>query len=337
MDISPTVFMDNNNMKDNNFRHSVASTATNTTTTTTSTQRLSVASSLEEDSTLAYCPRPYSLTNLLNANRPIEHTSFKNKLLSKFHANSKKAISDDTVMQNRVVIDPWCVSVRYALEHAICSDWMYKYETPTFSFAKSWKKRYCVLMDRTVYVFKSLKLTSPAKEYFVLTEDTFVFVTEEFKKGYVIEIRKPNFKWNIRCNSIDQMKSWLDLMKKVIACIKIGYDDNLNFTILSSITLTDDYRILIPNSTQNTRFSNRQSLPTPSIENNINPSVTLNRKSSTSTTSTLSSPHSTSTIRRLSSQRQSLSEIPDWETIIPPQLPPPRTRPPPIPLPTVSE
>jgi hypothetical protein len=55
MDISPTVFMDNNNMKDNNFRHSVASTATNTTTTTTSTQRLSVASSLEEDNTLAYC------------------------------------------------------------------------------------------------------------------------------------------------------------------------------------------------------------------------------------------------------------------------------------------
>ncbi|KAI9261061.1 hypothetical protein BY458DRAFT_516154 [Sporodiniella umbellata] len=207
-------------------------------------------------------------------------------------------------MQN-MIVDPWCVAVRYANEHAICSDWLRKYETPTFSFTKSWKSRYVVLMGRMVYVFKTVKPTQPAKENFLLTEDTFVFVTEEFKKGYVIELRKPKAKWHLRCSSTDQMKTWLDAMKKIVACIKVGYEGVLTADRLALVTLTEDYRI--------------RTLPQ---ENNNRP-VTLCK--------------GLSTVRRLSPQRQSLSEIPDWETLIPPQLPPPRTKPPPIPLPTVSE
>ncbi|KAG1149712.1 hypothetical protein G6F37_000993 [Rhizopus arrhizus] len=198
------------------------------------------------------------------------------------------------------------VTYYYALEDAICSDWMYKYETPSFSFSKTWKKRFYVLANNNVYVFKSTKSTNPAKEQFMLTEDTFVFVTEEFKKGYVIELRKPHFKWHIRCDSVEQMKLWLESMKKIVACIKAGYNGTFNPLVLSSLKLTEDYQLL------DTRFSKQQSLPN---------SGNNNRKR----------------VSSIKISRQSLAEIPDWETLIPPQSPPPRSRLPPIPLPTVSE
>ncbi|CEG76903.1 hypothetical protein RMATCC62417_11731 [Rhizopus microsporus] len=271
----------NNQLKDL-FRHSVASTATTVTSTSNSTQRLSTTSLSEDD----YCPRHSTSSSHHSHHSSSNNHSIKSKILSKIQSKRE---------ENAIAIDPWCISVRYALEHSICSDWMYKYETPTFTFTKSWKKRYFVLVDRIVYVFKSTKPTSPAKEHFVLTADTFVFVTEEFKKGYVIELRKPHFKWYIRCDSVNQMKQWLELMKKTVACIKIGYNGLLTHSILSSIKLTDDYKILIPQSYPKTRPSSHYS-------------------------------------------RRSMADIPDWETmIIPPQLPPPRTKPPPVPLPTVSE
>ncbi|RCI07052.1 hypothetical protein CU098_013877 [Rhizopus stolonifer] len=65
---------------------------------------------------------------------------------------------------------------------------------------------------------------------------------------------------------------------------------------------------------------NRQSLLDPNTEKN-NKLVTLHtRRQSTTTNMSV-----ISTVRRLSSRRQSLSEISDWERLIPPQLPPPHT------------
>ncbi|KAG1473198.1 hypothetical protein G6F56_001093 [Rhizopus delemar] len=294
VDSSPITIVDYKNHENakETFRHSVASTATTATSASTSTQRLSIASLSEEDN----CPR-----QSMTVNKPLENNGSKEKT-SESRSNSKEDISDNFTK------DPSCVSVKHALEHAICSDWICKYETPSFAFSKSWKKRFCVLADKVVYIFKSTKSSHLPKEYFVLTENTFVFVTEEFKKGYVIELRKPHFKWYIRCGSVDQMKLWLELMKKTVGCIKIGYYGRLTPSILSNVKLTDDYRIL-------TKASKHQSLPNP--ENNS----ALNRKS-------IGSPPC---------RPASLAEIPDWETMIPPQLPPPRSKLPPLPLPTVSE
>lgn len=209
------------------------------------------------------------------------------------------------------------MSVKYALEHAINSDWLHKYQQPsTFGFGRSWKRRLFVLVDRIVYIFKTSKATNPAREHFLLTDDTFVFVTEEFKKGFIIELRKPSCRWYIRCESVDQMRQWLESMKKIVACIKIGYDGVLSSPILSSIRLTDDYRILIPTAHESSKRLNRQSLPTMVTTRPSTPSLLQHRP-----------------------QRQSLTEIPDWESTLPPQLPPPRSKPPPVPpcLPTVSE
>jgi hypothetical protein len=198
---------------------------------------------------------------------------------------------------------------------------MYKHETPAFAFARSWKRRLFILIDQVVLVYKAAKSTSPAREHFILTEDTCVFVTEEFKKGYVIEMRKPFCKWYIRCDSLSQMRTWLESMKKIVACIKIGYTGDLTTELLSTVTLTDDYRILVPvdNSTHlssTDRRKYRQSLPVPTTTKLANDEQHKKRA------------------------RQSLADIPDWESTLPPQLPPPRTKLPPVPpspLPTVSE
>lgn len=270
--------------------------------------------------------------------------NLRNKILSKFYPSHnttnrhEKSLSEsfaasssstiplslaselDTITNN---VDPWCVSFKSVQENAILSNWLQKYDQPTFAFTKTWKKRYFVLVDRILYTFKTTKLTTPAKDHFLLTEDTFVFVTEEFKKGYTIELRKPFSKWYIRCDSIDQMRLWLGYMKKIVACVKIGYDGLLTSSILNSITLTDDYRIIVPTkiaSIASDKKQYRQSLPTYLNE----------RKPSTKKPVTI--------------KRQSLQDIPNWQATLPPQLPPPKTKPPPVPLiyinknlPTVSE
>ncbi|KAI9266945.1 hypothetical protein BY458DRAFT_534001 [Sporodiniella umbellata] len=187
--------------------------------------------------------------------------------------------------------------VKDAVEYGICSDWLYKYEPPHFAFAKAWKKRFCVLTDRTVYIFKSSKPSQPIREQFELTENTCVFVTEEFKKGYVIELRKAQSKWYIRCPSVDQMKLWLERMKKIVGCIKLGFHGSFTPHLLTHLTLADNYQVLSRNK--------HHSLPLPDPP--------LYKKSI------------------VVPQRKSLAEIPDWETIIPPQLPPPRTKLPPLP------
>lgn len=234
---------------------------------------------------------------------------------------SNSIVSSPDVQAPSLKFDPWCTSLKYALEHCTFSDWMYKHETPAFAFARSWKRRLFILVDQVVLVYKAAKSTSPAREHFILTEDTCVFVTEEFKKGYVIEMRKPFCKWYIRCDSLSQMRTWLESMKKIVACIKIGYTGDLTTELLSTVTLTDDYRILVPvdNSTHlssTDRRKYRQSLPVPTTTKLANDEQNKKRA------------------------RQSLADIPDWESTLPPQLPPPRTKLPPVPpspLPTVSE
>lgn len=225
-------------------------------------------------------------------------------------------------------IDPWCMSVKVAIETSIVSDWLHKYEHPTFAFSRSWKRRLFILADRIVYTFKSSKSTTPAKEHFVLTDDTFVFVTEEFKKGFIIELRKPLCKWFIRCESVNQMKCWLEAMKKIVACIKIGYDGLLNNSILASVKLTDDYRILIPSKVAAIRMDKRQqyrqSLPVSMTYTSNHNDILSNRKRPLSSTS------------NNNNNRQSLASIPDWETVLPPQLPPPKSKPPPVPSSSIS-
>jgi hypothetical protein len=223
--------------------------------------------------------------------------------------------------ESLLTFDPWCTSLQNALGNPIYSDLMDKYEQhPPFAFKKSWKKRHFILTENVILIYKPERKTEPAREHFILTEDTVVFATEDFKKGYVIEARKPLSKWYIRCDTAKQMKIWLELLKKIVACIKIGYNDTLSFQVLTSFTLTDDYKILIPLKTAEEKRRHRQSLP---------PATTPNTAM-------------TSLLKRSNSHkpRLSLTDIPGWESTLPPAMPPPRSKPPSVPpptLPTVSE
>ncbi|KAI8881183.1 hypothetical protein K501DRAFT_334901 [Backusella circina FSU 941] len=342
------------------FRHSIgsqsSSATTNTTTTTTSasSRRLSVASSdismegdLEQQQTrlteveqIVNSTRS-TLTSLSPSSRFLlsgatTSENFRNQVLFRFYPSShQKALSDSSVntssndltklisssQESLLTFDPWCTPLQIALNKPIYSDLMDKYEQhPPFAFKKNWKRRHLVLMEHVILIYKPDRATEPAREHFILTEDTVVFATEDFKKGYVIEVRKPLSKWYIRCDTAKQMKTLLELLKKIVACIKIGYSDTLSFQVLTSFTLTDDYKILIPLKMAEEKRRHRQSLPPV-----ITPNATL-----------------TSHLKRSNSHkpRLSLTDIPGWETTLPPAMPPPRSKPPSVPpptLPTVSE
>ncbi|CAO3587274.1 unnamed protein product [Absidia cylindrospora] len=276
-----------------------------------------------------------------------------------FYDNKTPSSTSSTNTTDSNAQDPWCMSLKMAQDAALCENWISKYESPTFAFARSWKRRYIVLTDRIVYIFKSKKPTTPAREHFLLTDDTLIFVTEDFKKGCVIEIRKPLCKWYLRCESITQMKHWLEAMKKVVACLKLGYRGALTTSLLSSLTLTDDARLLT-SSTKNSTTTDqqqkhhhihhhRQSLQPQHILYKQQPlhhhllsrnyhlqqqqeahPPPRSKRSSTPIISFSNSPPSSS------SKRQSLAQIPHWEKTLPPLMPPPTSLPPPPPTPTSS-
>ncbi|KAI9299463.1 hypothetical protein BJ944DRAFT_274216 [Cunninghamella echinulata] len=283
--------------------------------------------------------------------------------------------------------DPWTMTVNLTLNDAICQDWLYKYETPTFAFSRSWKRRYVVLLDKTVYIFKSshhsqhhykkfyttsssssFSTTTPPipSDRFLLTEDTLVFVSQEFKKGCVIELRKPLCKWYLRCESIDQMKCWLKILKKVVACIKLNYPSPLTTKLISNLSLTDDARLLIPKSSSSSPSSSstpysfqqqllqqqqqqqqlQEQLQQRSHSQRLSPlskRLLSYSKKRNSTPPTLLQQQQQQPFIALppisfldnnnnnTPKRQSLTQIPHWEKTLPPALPPPTSLPPPPP------
>ncbi|KAI8334014.1 hypothetical protein BC941DRAFT_473244 [Chlamydoabsidia padenii] len=228
--------------------------------------------------------------------------------------------------QRQKSLDPWCMSVKMAQDSAVCSSWLHKYESPTFAFTRSWKRRFIVLTDQNVYVFKTdTKSTAPARAHFLLTDDTLIFVNEDFNKqqqGCVIEIRKPLCKWYLRCESIAQMKTWLEAMKKVVACLKLGYRGTLTASLLDTLILTDDSRLLKTKKTDELYHQQRSRLSQQFSE--AQPSQYRTKRSSTPVipSSTLPTP---------TTKRQSLAQIPHWEKMLPPLMPPPTSLPPPPP------
>ncbi|KAI8149964.1 hypothetical protein BJV82DRAFT_662057 [Fennellomyces sp. T-0311] len=287
--------------------------------------------------------------------------SFREQELSRFYPTSAlrhiKALSDPFVTMPSTTValetssdqplDPWCMSVKVALEKSICNNWLHKYEAPAFAFARAWKRRYVVLVDRIVYVFKTSKSTTPAREHFILTEDTLVFVSEEFRKGYVIEIRKPLCKWYLRCETSAQMKYWLEAMKKIVAYIKIGHTAPLSAALLSATRLTDDFRLLTVTGPRSQSTSPRSSSVEPhkTLQKAKYRSAVYHRASVADTlvgvdSNALPQPPQWwkhyQPRRQEPSKRQSLAQIPDWEKSLPPQMPPPRSTPPPPPRPSTS-
>ncbi|KAF7728273.1 hypothetical protein EC973_006447 [Apophysomyces ossiformis] len=263
---------------------------------------------LDKPSSSSFSSLPPSSRLLLSGATSSE--SFRQQELNRFLPPSSrhlKALSDPFVHTPfsalAANIDPWCMSAKLALDHAVCSDWLHKHNPSSFAFGRSWKRRFVAIVNRTVYIFKSEKPTVPAHEHFLLTEDTMVFVSEKSKKGFVLELRKPLCQWHLRCSSVAQMKDWLETMKKIVGCAKLSLGGTITKPLLDSVQLTDDHRILKLTNTAEQKAS---------LQQQNHPSLRRN-------TSAASQHH----------QRRSLADIPDWEKILPPPLPPPK-----IPLPS---
>ncbi|KAI7868231.1 hypothetical protein BDF14DRAFT_1881025 [Spinellus fusiger] len=274
--------------------------------------------------------------------------NFRLQELSRFYPTScpLKEESDSQAVASGGSCDtipsPWSIDVKTASEQALCSDWLQRHAPSLFTFVRSWKRRYTVLLHHTVYVFKSNKPTALAQDHFVLTEDTFVFVSEEFKKGYVLELRKPLCKWFLRCESVAEMKCWLEAMKKVVAFIKLGYQGIVTVPLLNHFQLADDHRLLVAKTASQDMSEHLQQHRSPSVrtslinfqENPLDSHGSPKRLSLKDCHYRRSVPLSLMALPSptLPSVRQSVSPpTPRWEGALPPQLPPPQSIPPPVP------
>lgn len=280
---------------------------------------------------------------------------FREQELSRFYPSSMASMVASTTTASLATMadDIQCTSLRTALENASCHGWLCKRETPSFAFARSWKKRYITLTDRILYVFKSDKVTAPAREHFLLTDDTLVFVSEEFKRShFVLEIRKPLCKWYLRFDSATELKKWLEAMKIVITMsskhttMSHGLQQEHDTTTRGRKHRSAIVETLLPRPPpwwrhyEDNRRSSSPPVPitTTSMTNNHDTCPTTTHTTTdttntiTTTTITTSSSSSSASTTPPTIKRQSLAQIPDWEKTLPPPMPPPQSSPPPAPI-----
>lgn len=260
------------------------------------------------------------------------------------------------------------IHVDVILQQATCSGWLTKHRAPTFSFMKNIKRRYVVLVDRMLYGFKS-ETPETYREFLELTKNTHAFVTDQFAgELYCIEIKKMGYddssSWFLQADDAESMKLWLDRIKRTIAWLRTGTSGTITKGSLTTITTEEEEYSRIVNNTKQTIYSSPTSsqsnislsdsnswphslnssfivTTTTSTINPMQPSspITNNNLENESILSFSSSEYSSvernnsfndSRKSSLRVARPSLSS-PSNYTVLPPQLPPPKTQPPPIP------
>ncbi|RUS29028.1 hypothetical protein BC938DRAFT_481151 [Jimgerdemannia flammicorona] len=106
---------------------------------------------------------------------------------------------------------------------ASATGWLNKYSTPTFGFtAKSWKKRYFILVDTIYFAFKSHDPAAVYFDHFELIPGTIAFVTDDHDpRLYVIKIMRPDGRiWYVQAEDEKYLKIWLTELKRVVARLR---------------------------------------------------------------------------------------------------------------------
>ncbi|KAL9538985.1 hypothetical protein MBANPS3_010543 [Mucor bainieri] len=251
------------------------------------------------------------------------------------------------------------IHVDVILQQATCSGWLTKHIAPTFSFMKSNKRRYVVLVDRLLYAFKS-ETPDTYREFFELTKDTHAFVTDQFAgQLYCIEVKKMGqleaSSWFLQADDAESMKLWLDRIKRTIAWLrsltKITTEDEEYSRIAnnakqaiygsptssqSNVSLSDSNSW--PHSLNSSFIATTTTItPTPTqfINTNYNENDSvLSFSSSEYSPMERNSSFSGSRKSSLRLARPNVSLPSNYTimpTVLPPQLPPPKSQPPPIP------
>ncbi|KAI9493945.1 hypothetical protein BDB00DRAFT_762919 [Zychaea mexicana] len=127
------------------------------------------------------------------------------------------------------------VNISAVWENCTMRGWMTKHIPPSYSFTKTKKQRYVILADRMLYTFKTETPTSHYREFFELTKDTSVFVTDYITGVmYCIEVTKlagEKKSWYLQCETAEHMKMWLDRLKKTVAWLR---DDKLRKRVVTN-------------------------------------------------------------------------------------------------------
>ncbi|ORX85283.1 hypothetical protein K493DRAFT_319982 [Basidiobolus meristosporus CBS 931.73] len=120
------------------------------------------------------------------------------------------------------------ITVNDTFVAAILVGWLEKlYITnPSFLARKSWKRRFFVLTPDVLYRFKSSQSTTVADEHLDIRADTIACVSDKFSgKKWVIEITNPGVSWYIQAECLDELKTWLSVLKSAI--IRKKYSSSL--------------------------------------------------------------------------------------------------------------
>ncbi|KAI8059381.1 uncharacterized protein B0P05DRAFT_558408 [Gilbertella persicaria] len=259
---------------------------------------------------------------------------------------------------------PSGIHVNLILQHANCTGWLTKHRAPTFSFIKTIKKRYVVLVDRFLYSFKT-ETPETYREFLELTKNTHAFATDKFTGAlFCIEIKKMGHEdsssWFLQVEDAESMKMWLDKIKRTIALIRADHATTITSRDLSHITTEEqEYSLIAARPSISTSSQSNISLEQPendSIWLQSSHSSSIGQAISQPSSPILSSPineneslysypssvgfsseysierqHSYDPPRRHSSLRTSNHSNSHIPAVLPPQLPPPKTQPPPIP------
>ncbi|KAI7856131.1 hypothetical protein BDC45DRAFT_504379 [Circinella umbellata] len=213
------------------------------------------------------------------------------------HSNGNIPVIEDPALFRP---SPGGVNITAVWQNCTMRGWMTKHIPPSYSFTKTKKKRYVVLADRMLYTFKTDKPTAHYREFFQLTKDTSVFVTD-FITGamFCIEVTKlagEKKSWYLQCQSADHMKLWLDRLKKTVAWLRDVGEGVVTNRDLAKIQTEHD--ALVNNVVQQPPSSQQQQIltDTPSARGTILTTITTtstaigSSSSSESILSSLSSP-----------------------------------------------
>lgn len=190
--------------------------------------------------------------------------------------------------------------------------WLTKHRAPTFSFLKNIKRRHVVLVDRLLYTFKTDIHPDTYREFFELTPHTNAFVTDQITGAlFCIEIKKKTQEesWFLQADNAEDMKVWLDRIKRTISCLRAGHEGTITKAGLAEVTTEyEEYSMIAGNRLYDSATSSISDL-----------SFSVPPCSPTSSTQDIEPK------RKSSTRSYSIS------TEVPPQLPPPTSLPPPIP------
>ncbi|KAI9495235.1 hypothetical protein BDB00DRAFT_760502 [Zychaea mexicana] len=108
--------------------------------------------------------------------------------------------------------------------HATRQGWMTKHMPPAFSFTKTRHRRYVLLVDRLIYTFKTDTPKHDFREFFELTQNTNIFVTDQFPSVlYCLEIQRmeDGRTWYLQAEDANDMKRWMDRLKRTIQWLRL--------------------------------------------------------------------------------------------------------------------